>query len=154
VLFLIDAAAGIEAEDLRIGGALEVRKAVVVLNKMDLVTHGKMPKLPEIWSQWPMVRISAKYDQNVDELEALLVHVLQKEEFDPGEAIVPNLRQRGLIAECHERLSAAAARLEEGAGELGSFELAEAVALLDRILGKSTGMDLLDQVFKRFCIGK
>jgi tRNA U34 5-carboxymethylaminomethyl modifying GTPase MnmE/TrmE len=52
-------------------------------------------------------------------------------------------------------LKAAAERLErDKAGELGSIELAEAVGHLDRLLGRWEDPDVMDQVFKRFCIGK
>jgi tRNA modification GTPase len=88
-------------------------------------------------------------------LERLLGRELQDEENDSGEDIVPNLRQKGLMEKCQERLKAAAERLErDKAGELGSIELAEAVGHLDRLLGRWEDPDVMDQVFKRFCIGK
>lgn len=154
-LLMIDAAAGIGEQDLRIGELLDNRKVVVVLNKMDLVAGRRMPDLPAKWRGWPAVAISAKFDEQFDELEKLLMRELKGVDDEPGGDIVPNLRQKGLLEGCLERLNAAAACLEAGgAAELASFELTEAVGCLDRILGGQGAADVMDLVFQRFCIGK
>ena len=155
VVFMLDAAAGVGADDFSIGEMLEQRKVLLVLNKMDLMVEKGAPKLPDEWLRWPRIAISARYDEDLGELERLLGRELQDEENDSGEDIVPNLRQKGLMEKCQERLKAAAERLErDKAGELGSIELAEAVGHLDRLLGRWEDPDVMDQVFKRFCIGK
>jgi len=155
VVFMVDAAAGIGAQDLCIGEFLQQRKVLVVFNKMDLVAPGKRPEPPESWARWPVAAISARCDENLDELETLLVQAFEKGEESADDDIVPNLRQRELLSGCLERLNAAAERLEAGGGgELASIELAEAVGCLDQILGRREGSDVMDQVFRRFCIGK
>jgi tRNA modification GTPase len=155
VVFMVDAAAGISSEDLRIGEMLSDRKVVVVQNKMDLLRTGIPPKVPEGWSGWPAVAISAKHDENLSELEDILVREIEAEDVDPGGDVVPNMRQQGLLCSCLERLNAAAERLgEDKAGELGSIELGEGIGYLDQILGRCEGADVMDQIFQRFCIGK
>jgi tRNA modification GTPase len=155
VLLMVDAAAGIGEQDLRIGEILAKRRVVVVFNKMDLVAQRRVPHLPEKWRGWPAVGISARFDTQFDELEKRLIQELQRVEGQPGGDIVPNLRQRGMLERCLQRLNASVERLEaENAMELASIELTEAVGCLDQILGGAAASDVMDQVFQRFCIGK
>jgi tRNA modification GTPase len=155
VLLMVDAAAGIGEQDLRIGEILGERRVVVVFNKMDLVARRKVPNLPEKWRSWPAVGISARFDEQFDELEKVLIQSLQSAEGEPGGDIVPNLRQRVLLERCLQRLNVSVERLEAGgATELASIELTEAVGCLDQILGGRGASDVMDQVFQRFCIGK
>ena len=155
VLLMVDAAAGVGEQDLRIGEILATRRVIVVFNKMDLVAQRKVPRLPEKWRGWPAVGISARFDAQFDELEKRLIQELQGVEGEPGGDIVPNLRQRGMLERCLQRLNASVERLEgESAMELASIELTEAVGCLDQILGGATASDVMDQVFQRFCVGK
>lgn len=155
VLFVVDAAAGIQAQDHRLAEVLRQRNVLVVFNKMDLVVPRRPPERPDSWTRWPSVAISARFDETLDELEGVLAKALRKGDCDPGGDIVPNLRQRELLVECLQRLRLAASRLEKDrASELASIELDEAVKALDQVLGRWAGSDVMEQIFQRFCIGK
>jgi tRNA modification GTPase len=43
---------------------------------------------------------------------------------------------------------------EEAGNELISFEIREALSALGEIIGRTTNVDILNNIFSRFCIGK
>lgn len=155
ILFLMDAADPFGEEDRKICEQLQDRPVVVIFNKMDLLASSVPPALPGCWPKWDGIGISALYDESLEGLERFLLQRMKAEETEGDDDIVPNLRQSRLLENCLQHLQAARERLnDEGELELAAIDLKEALRQLDEILGKGGAEDVLDEVFKRFCIGK
>jgi tRNA modification GTPase len=69
-------------------------------------------------------------------------------------ALVTHARQRHALEEAAERLDAAVAAARPGCEEIVAEELRLAARSLGRITGRVDVEDVLDQVFRNFCIGK
>ncbi|MEJ2285539.1 MAG: tRNA uridine-5-carboxymethylaminomethyl(34) synthesis GTPase MnmE, partial [Desulfobacterales bacterium] len=70
-------------------------------------------------------------------------------------AIVPNLRQKMLMETSLEAALAVCRGLENDTPpELIANNIQEAIDSLNQILGTHVKVDLLDEIFSRFCIGK
>ena len=65
-----------------------------------------------------------------------------------------NARMAGLLEQGLSSLKDAETRLAAGEHELAASDLAEASRKFGRTVGRTTSPDLLDAVFRRFCIGK
>jgi tRNA modification GTPase len=101
-------------------------------------------------------KIKALYDQGIDHLRDKIVKWAGGENpVDLAEAIVPNLRHKLLL---EKTLSAAETITEElqkeTSTELVAIHLQEAIDALGEITGDSAKVDVLDQIFSRFCVGK
>ncbi|GAA3844713.1 tRNA uridine-5-carboxymethylaminomethyl(34) synthesis GTPase MnmE [[Pseudomonas] carboxydohydrogena] len=97
--------------------------------------------------------ISAATGQGVDPLVGALVEFAQTY-FGGGEAVlVTRARHRTLLTETVEALGRAGQRAGEG-DEIVAEELRIAIHTLGRLLGRVDVEEILDSIFREFCIGK
>jgi len=128
--------------------ALADDDSLLVLSKRDL-TPG-LPAAPELAGR-PALAISVVTGEGTDRLLAALETAVV-ERLAPGEApALTRLRHRQALEECAAALArAAAARLPELAAE----DLWLATRALGRVTGRVDVEDVLDAIFREFCIGK
>jgi tRNA modification GTPase len=127
-------------------------RTLVVLNKLDLLPGGPPPALPD-----DLIAISVKTGQGVTELTGRLAAIAAERigaHVGAHEApAITQVRHRRLIETCAESLAAFLAGKPHEI-ELRAEDLRRAADALGRITGRVDVEDVLDQVFKRFCIGK
>jgi len=156
VLFMVEANYFLAAEDHKIFEQIQVKPLIIVINKIDLV-NGKNPvELPDSWAKRDCVLISALYDRGIDRLKEQIIETAFGENpIDIEAAIVPNLRQKLLLEDSLKAGEAIKRGLDNGTPmELVAIHLQDAIDSLGQILGTNVKVDVLDQIFSRFCIGK
>jgi tRNA modification GTPase len=124
----------------------------LVRNKVDL--DGSLADSVQIAAGGrPAFRISAVRGHGVTELMAGLISFA--EEFFGGResGLITRERQRTLLRETAEALARSAIVIDEGE-ELAAEELRRAAYALGRLLGRVDVEDILDVIFREFCIGK
>lgn len=131
--------------------ALEDGAVWLVVNKID-ESGGHVPReVPGFDGR--RFFISAKHGQGLAELTAGLGEFAAKF-FGAGEsALVTRARQRALLEVAVAALGRAG-EIEAGAEEILAEELRVAAHALGRLLGKVDVEDVLDKIFRDFCIGK
>jgi tRNA modification GTPase len=151
VLWMIDA----QHEQARRDGAAS---AWVVRNKIDLEGVGAV-NLRESANGLATAdrgfefRVSAARGDGVQELTAALVMFAQ-DFFGSGEdGLIGRARQRQLLQEAEVMLRRSIEVIGEGE-ELAAEELRGAAVALGRLLGRVDVEDILDVIFREFCIGK
>jgi tRNA modification GTPase len=152
IVFMVDAAAGVTEEDKQAFAAVEPYRARVMLavNKIDASER----ELAAPFFPADMYRLSARTGAGV---EALLAGVAQRaagERRRDEQAILVNLRQQQALERCLEqvrRLLAGATALEL---DCLAVDLREALDALGEVSGKSLTEDIIDRIFRDFCIGK
>lgn len=156
VLFLIEADQPVRDEDFHIFEHVKTKPLIIAVNKIDLVRDAKDIDLPDTWSEYDTVFISALYGQGIDALKELIAKSFTGDNpIDLDEMIVPNLRhkialERGLDA----ALDVVAELQNDVTADLIAINLREAIDSLEEILGMNAKIDILDQIFSQFCIGK
>jgi tRNA modification GTPase len=122
----------------------------LVENKIDLA--GGTPR-PASGSAAAIFRISAAHGQGLAELTAALAR-FAAEYFASGEsALVTRARQKALLETAAAALRRAG-KVGAAADEILAEELRIAAHALGRLLGKVDVEDILDKIFRDFCIGK
>jgi tRNA modification GTPase len=125
------------------------QKTIIVRSKSDLIDSVTQRRLRNAGS----LLVSAKTDSGVDQLLNVLTD--QALSLGGGEpALVTHARQRHALKESVARLEAATAVAAPGQEELVAEELRLAARALGRVTGRVDVEDVLDQVFRNFCIGK
>jgi tRNA modification GTPase len=143
VLWLADAA----DEKIDQGGAAPVW---LVRNKIDRDSAGR--PMAEVASQG-CYEISARRGDGVPELIAALVGFAESY-FGSGEGgLIGRVRQRQLLQEAASSLRRSIDAAGEGE-ELAAEELRVAAQCLGRLLGRVDVEDILDMIFREFCVGK
>jgi tRNA modification GTPase len=156
VLFMIEANTPLNAADYQIYEKIKSKPLIVVLNKIDLTEDRVETAVPDDWSYADRVRISALYDQGIDNLRAKIVKLAHGENpIDLAEVIVPNLRHTLLLEKSLGAVESMVAEIQKGtAFDLAAIHLQEAIDALGEITGDCVKVDVLDQIFSRFCVGK
>ena len=128
--------------------ALVDETAVVVLNKRDLA---KAPAATRHCGR-PLFAVSAKEETGLDALLDHLKEVVTRELGVSGAApSLTRLRHRQALEACRDGLVRA---LTADEAALAAEDLRLAIRALGRITGRVEVEDLLDVIFKEFCIGK
>jgi len=117
------------------------------------VVHNKIDLAATLIKGEGAFAISAARGQGVDALVGALVG-FARDYFGGGEAaLVSRARHRALLTETVEALERAGQRMEEG-DEIIAEELRIAIHALGRLLGRVDVEEILDSIFREFCIGK
>jgi tRNA modification GTPase len=144
VLLVVDARKGLQEEDRAIQKLAEGKILLTVYNKEDLVNKKDPDKL----------YISAlKKD-----IQPLLDRIFQELGLSDGAFQNPSLnnaRQIGLLRKIDGCLTEAKSDCQKGAPiDLVSVNLMAAYNASRELLGEDTTLDLTDEIFSRFCVGK
>ena len=156
ILFMIDVSKKLTKEDYKIQKDFDYKEMILVINKIDLVKTDYEIKIPEKWKKIKQAKISALYDQGIDELKKMIENTYT-DDFGQNiqDKIIPNLRHKIVIEKCLELITKAKQGLkDETPFELIAIDIKDAIDSLDDISGISVKEELLDRIFSRFCIGK
>lgn len=141
VLWLVDAS-GAESE------RAVASRSIEVWTKIDLLDSEAQRALVEQGS----IRISAKSGAGMDELIAILAREASALAGEP--ALVTHERQRHALKEAVERIEGALEIAGAGREELFAEELRLAARAVGRITGAVGVEEVLDAIFRNFCVGK
>ncbi len=151
-LHVLDLSRPLTEEDRRHLDKLKPSRGLLVFNKCDLV-----PRLDADFSaDWRRVRTSAATGLGIDQLKRVLADALGLAEVAPMGLDV-SARHRREIESAMEAADEAAGLLRENGAEglvLAAGSLRRAAGALGRITGREYSEDLLDTIFRRFCVGK
>src|SRR5437762_31095 len=147
VLWLVDA----QGEENRHDGAAPVW---MVRNKIDLDTNGVDALTPRRPGQGGSgFAISASRGDGMAQLISALV-AFARDYFGSGESgLIGRARQRKLLQETAASLQRSMMVMEKGE-ELAAEELRTAAHSLGRLIGRVDVEDILDTIFREFCVGK
>ncbi|MBI4030778.1 MAG: tRNA uridine-5-carboxymethylaminomethyl(34) synthesis GTPase MnmE [Proteobacteria bacterium] len=129
--------------------ALAGENSIAVINKSDILA-GSAKELSGL-EKTDIARISAKTGAGMKELSAMITGKI-KEIIGGRQGPAPTrARHRSALEECAESLSRA---LAAGQTELAAEDVRLSLRALGRITGRVDVEDLLDVIFRDFCIGK
>jgi len=121
-------------------------------NKKDLAPDDLLDRFE---NRKEVMLISALKKENLDQLKARLLEVVQPDDFKTGETMVTNLRHFQSLQATKKALDDVIAALDKGrTGDLLALDIRQALHHLGEITGEITTEDLLDNIFSKFCIGK
>ena len=156
VLFMVEAHCPLNPEDHLIYEKINNKRIIMVLNKIDLVQKDPATSLPDTWQYDDQVTISALYDRGIDQLKDKIIKLAGGQTpVDVVAITVPNLRHKILLETSLVAAEAVIEALQNGiSSELVAIHLQEAIDALGVISGDNVKVDVLDQIFSRFCVGK
>jgi tRNA modification GTPase len=155
ILLVIDQSRPLRPEDLDLLARVQSRKAVVVLNKIDLPVKVNEHALERMAPDPPRVRISALRGDGIEDLRKAIRHLITSEVDTADLDIAPSLRHTEALERALDHFEKSLSNLRESLPfELVAADLQEGLEALGEIVGETTREEVLDRVFSQFCIGK
>jgi tRNA modification GTPase len=155
VLYVADSSVPLGDSDYEIMECLKGKKAIIILNKSDLSKVTTEEEIKKHLNQ-DIITFSAKNQTGIEQLYEKI-----KELFFEGslsfndEIYITNQRHKTSLKQASDSLQMVLESIENGMPEdFYSIDLTDAYEHLGYILGKSMGEDLVNKIFKEFCMGK
>lgn len=153
VIALFDNNEKLNSEDIDLINKIKDMPCIAVINKIDL--EDKVDKKYITDNIENVVYISAKQQDNIDELKNMIEKIAGTENFDPSAGIVANERQRNAIRNAVNSLYEAKESLAMGMTmDAITVSLQETIDYLLELTGEKAGEEIVDSVFHNFCVGK
>ena len=153
VIALFDNNEELNSEDIDLINKIKDMPCIAVINKIDL--EDKVDKKYITNNIKNVVYISAKQQDNIDELKNMIEKIAGTEDFDPSAGIIANERQRNAIRNAVNSLYEAKESLAMGMTmDAITVSLQETIDYLLELTGEKAGEEIVDSVFHNFCVGK
>ncbi|MDV4150823.1 tRNA uridine-5-carboxymethylaminomethyl(34) synthesis GTPase MnmE [Clostridium sp. AL.422] len=152
VLLVLDSSRELDKEDNEIIEAIKNKKAIVLLNKIDLdnkIDNSILNNFENI------IKISAKEDIGIDGLKNEIKNMFFSGKIDSESLIISNSRHKQALIRAGENCNEALIRLNNNEYlDLISIFVTAALKALGEITGSELEEDLVNKIFKEFCCGK
>jgi tRNA modification GTPase len=153
LILVLDGSKPFTCEDETLLRRCVARKVLIAINKVDL-PQAFAPRVLEKLSSQRVALVSARTGEGVGELKNRLRELVLQTEVTP-QIVLTNLRHKNALARGEAALEQAKHAVANGyASEFVAVDLHQASHALEEILGKVTNEDILERVFRDFCIGK
>jgi tRNA modification GTPase len=156
VLALFDSSRPLDNEDEEILSLLQDQQAIALLTKKDLPEKLSAEELQKRLPELPIISISTKGDKDGLADLARSVHAFVfKHGADPQAAFLRDEEEAEILKKARHHLQEAISTIDSDMGlDFISIDLRSAWEALGELTGEALGDDIVDEVFKRFCIGK
>ncbi len=156
ILVMIDADTGIINEDIEIFNNVRNKRNIVILNKIDISSNEKIKEIEDYFKDFNLIKVSIKTGSGIDKIEEELTRLFNKGNLRLNdEVILTNIRHKNMIDKCMESIDNAISAYEGGMPlDMITIDIKDAAYYLGQITGESVNEQVLNEIFKRFCIGK
>ena len=160
LLVMISAADPMDNVDIDLLNSTVDRKAVIILNKIDLPMRTLPVQVKEQVQNKQIIETSVLHSKGVENLKsAILTEVLVSHDVgDPRTSvstIVTNVRHYDALRRAKADLNCAIDSLcQRQSPEFVALDLRGCLDHLGEIVGKTTNEDILGRIFSQFCVGK
>ena len=154
VICILDASSEFESEDYEVLEQAKDKPGVILLNKWDLKNQYK-EEIP-FSDQKKIMPFSALQGKGLKELEEYLNDLFIKDSIDYNDNIyITNMRQKQSLYDCKNSLMQLLETIDAGMPEdLFTIDMQNAYEQLGLIIGETIEDDIVDKIFKDFCMGK
>lgn len=150
---VFDSSKPLEDEDRRLFSLLENKTVIPIVNKSDLETKLDLKEIEERFGV-PAV-ISAKDEHSAEILEREINSRLKLDTFSADAGFLANERQRSCVMRAADYVNDALNAVRAGiTPDAVGVDLEQALDAVYELSGKKASEEIIDEVFKRFCVGK
>jgi len=156
IIAIFDVSREFDEEDEKIMSLIRDRKSIILLNKHDLGARADKKDLLERFDQVKVIDMSIKDRKGIEELEESIMDMFFDGEINiTDDTIITNLRHKHILEQAHDSLKESIEDVRNGYPlDAIEIDLRNAYTLLGEITGETIEDDVLDKIFKDFCIGK
>jgi tRNA modification GTPase len=155
VVYVVDASTELDENDYEIIQLIKDRKAVVLLNKTDLTSVISPQEIKQLTCK-DVISISVKENAGIDSLEQWVSDMFFQGKLTFNDEIyITSLRHKKAISDSIESLGMVRQSITDGMPEdFYSIDMMHAYEVLGSIIGEAVDEDLVNTIFREFCMGK
>lgn len=154
VLFVVDGSQTLSEEDLKIHEKIKAANVIGIINKIDVEKKVDITPLNKV-ENW--IEISAKESIGIEEMESRIYSYIVKGDIEDNsqKLIITNIRHKSALEKTKDAVKNIFETIESGLPmDLIAVDLKEGLDALSEVTGEISSEDLLDHIFKNFCVGK
>ncbi len=155
VLYVIDGSKELDENDLAIMELIQDKKVITLVNKADLEKKIAVEEVKEKLKE-PVIAISAKDETGMEEFYDALKEMFFEGQLEFNDEIyITNMRHKTALINAKESLLQVVESIKQQMPEdFYSIDLMDAYEELGFIIGESLEEDLVNEIFREFCMGK
>ena len=154
VILMLDSSNTLTDEDREIIKYIKDKKYIILLNKSDIGGNLKREELLHL-DTTNIIETSIKSGMGLEELRGLIKELFFKGEIKSKEFFITSSRHKEALIRAKASIMASILALKDTfAIDLASIDLRNAWNYLGEISGETLEEDIIDKIFKEFCIGK
>ena len=168
VLLILDSTEGITTEDKDLLNLIKDKNYIVLINKIDvgtkIVKEDVLKAVQEISNNENIVKdetnriieISAQEDIGLGKLENIIEEMFNLSKIDiNNEIVITNARHKQAVGEAKNKVKNVLESNRSGIPiDMLSIDLQNAIQHLGEITGETVSEDVINGIFKKFCLGK
>ncbi len=156
IIAVFDDSRALDEEDEKILDLIKEKKAIILINKTDL-KKGYVQSDERITSlHKTTIPFSVLKEEGINELYNAILELFNMNDIDlENTDIVTSSRQKNYILRAHDALNKAKESVENNMTiDITAIVLKEILEELSSITGENVSEDIINEIFKKFCLGK
>jgi tRNA modification GTPase len=155
IIYVLDSSTELDENDNAILELIKDKKAILLLNKSDLEPRITIKQMEEMTSH-PIIPISVIGNTGISNLEQSIKDMFFEGKITFNEDVyITNERHKEAFIKTNESLQLVNQSIDDGMPEdFFSIDLMSAYEILGKIIGENVEEDLVNMIFKEFCMGK
>jgi tRNA modification GTPase len=154
ILYVVDSSKKLDENDRAIIDIIKEKNVIIIFNKNDLeneIDEGDFKNL-----KFPSVSMSAKNGEGIESLSETIKNMFFGENIIPNDEVcITSLRHKENLIEADNALKAVIESINNDLPEdFFTIDLMNAYTNIGYIIGEETDEDLINKIFKEFCMGK
>ncbi len=154
IIAIFDITKELDEEDKKILDIIGNKKSIIVLNKIDLVDKVNIPE--EILKYKNIIEMSALNKQGIEEMYNKIAELFKFNDIEEDNSfIITNIRHKELIKKANKNIEDAINTLKNNLPiDIISINIKDALENLGNITGENVSENIINEIFKKFCLGK
>lgn len=154
IIAIFDITKKLDEEDKKILDIIVNKKSIIVLNKIDLVDKVNIPE--EILKYENIIEMSALNKQGIEEMYNKIAEIFKFNDIEEDNSfIITNIRHKELIKKANKNIEDAINTLKNNLPiDIISINIKDALENLGNITGENVSENIINEIFKKFCLGK
>ena len=152
ILAIFDMSRDFDEEDKKILDLIKEKNAIVILNKADLDIKFSEKDFD---LDLPIIKTSMVDQMGIKKLEDTIRDIFDTKQINRESVLITNTRHERLLKQARAKIEASLNDMEAGIPiDACEVDLSSAYEDLGLIIGESVSGEIMDKVFKEFCVGK
>lgn len=156
IIFMLDSSRELTREDLEILELINNKKALILINKTDLAQKIDMEKIKGLVKDKKIIKISLVEERGIEEVEEAIEALVYKGEIKAkNQLLVTNARHKNSLERGLQSIREGIEAIEKKMPlDFVEVDVKNTWEALGEITGDTVAEDIIDHIFKNFCLGK